>query len=57
MSSAPYELPQRSSVWSRAVRAAYRAATVRNFDAWYAAFDVRPGQRLYPQPAARLRIG
>ena len=34
----------------------YRVATVRNFDAWYDAFDVRPGQRLYLEPAARVRI-
>jgi putative endopeptidase len=34
----------------------YRAATVRNMDAWYAAFDVRPGQRLYLDPDARVRI-
>jgi predicted metalloendopeptidase len=33
-----------------------RADTVRNLDAWYAAFDVRPGQRLYLEPAARVRI-
>ena len=33
-----------------------RAATVRNLDAWYTAFDVRPGQRLYLQPAARVRV-
>ena len=33
-----------------------RAATVRNLDAWYEAFDVRPGQRLYLDPAARVRI-
>lgn len=33
-----------------------RAATVRNLDAWYAAFDVRPGQRLYLEPSARVRI-
>lgn len=33
-----------------------RAATVRNLDAWYEAFDVRPGQRLYLAPAARVRI-
>ena len=25
----------------------YRADTVRNLDAWYAAFDVQPGQKLY----------
>lgn len=35
---------------------AFRVATVRNFDAWYDAFDVRPGQRLYLEPSARVRI-
>ncbi|MEA2236832.1 MAG: putative endopeptidase [Thermoanaerobaculia bacterium] len=34
----------------------YRAATVRNLDAWYDAFDVRPGQRLYLEPAKRVRV-
>jgi putative endopeptidase len=34
----------------------YRVATVRNFDAWYDAFDVRAGQRLYLEPSARVRI-
>jgi predicted metalloendopeptidase len=34
----------------------YRADTVRNLDAWYDAFDVRPGQRLYLGPSARVRI-
>lgn len=34
----------------------YRADAVRNLDAWYAAFDVRPGQRLYLEPSARVRI-
>jgi putative endopeptidase len=34
----------------------YRIATVRNLDAWYDAFDVRPGQRLYLEPKARVRI-
>ncbi len=34
----------------------YRAATVRNIDAWYAAFDVKPGQALYLAPADRVRI-
>ena len=28
----------------------FRIATVRNLDAWYDAFDVRPGQRLYLEP-------
>jgi putative endopeptidase len=35
---------------------AYRAATVRNIDAWYAAFDVKPGQRLYLEPMDRVRV-
>lgn len=34
----------------------YRVATVRNLDAWYDAFDVRPGQGLYLEPSARVRI-
>ena len=34
----------------------YRAETVRNLDAWYTAFGVRPGQRLYLAPADRVRI-
>jgi putative endopeptidase len=34
----------------------YRVDTVRNLDAWYDAFDVRPGQRLYLDPAARVRV-
>jgi predicted metalloendopeptidase len=34
----------------------YRVATVRNFDAWYDAFDVAPGQRLYVEPQARVKI-
>ncbi|HEX5378871.1 MAG TPA: M13 family metallopeptidase [Phenylobacterium sp.] len=34
----------------------YRAATVRNLDAWYPAFDARPGQGLYLAPADRVRI-
>jgi predicted metalloendopeptidase len=34
----------------------YRADTVRNLDAWYAAFDVKPGQRLYLTPADRVRV-
>lgn len=29
---------------------------VRNIDAWYAAFDVEPGQALYLSPTARARI-
>jgi predicted metalloendopeptidase len=34
----------------------FRVATVRNIDAWYDAFDVRPGERLYLEPKARVRI-
>ena len=36
--------------------AAYRPATVRNLDAWYPAFQVKPGQALYLPPAERVRI-
>ncbi len=35
---------------------AFRAATVRNIDAWYAAFDVQSGEKLYLAPADRVRI-
>jgi putative endopeptidase len=34
----------------------YRALTVRNLDAWYAAFGVKPGQALYLAPGERVRI-
>ncbi len=34
----------------------YRVATVRNLDAWYEAFDVRPGQRLFLEPAERVHV-
>ena len=34
----------------------YRAATVRNIDAWYHAFDVQPGQKLYLPPAERVPV-
>ena len=34
----------------------YRADTVRNLDAWYAAFGVKPGQKLYLAPKERVRI-
>ncbi len=36
--------------------AEYRADTVRNVDAWYAAFNVQPGQKLYLPPPERVRI-
>jgi endothelin-converting enzyme/putative endopeptidase len=34
----------------------YRAETVRNFDAWYKAFNVQPGQKLYLAPDQRVHI-
>ena len=34
----------------------FRADTVRNIDAWYPAFDVQPGRKLYLAPDARVRV-
>jgi len=34
----------------------YRADTVRNLDAWYQAFEVKPGDELYLSPGQRVRI-
>ena len=34
----------------------YRALTVRNIDAWYSAFDVKPEEKLYLAPNERVRI-
>jgi putative endopeptidase len=34
----------------------YRADTVRNLDAWYLAFDVKPGEALYLAPQDRVRL-
>jgi putative endopeptidase len=34
----------------------FRPATVRNHDAWYAAFDVKLGDKLYLAPADRVHI-
>ncbi len=34
----------------------YRACTVRNIDAWYGAFDVQAGEKLYLAPSERVRI-
>jgi putative endopeptidase len=34
----------------------YRALTVRNVDAWYDAFDVKPSDALFLAPAARVRV-
>ncbi|HEY7634889.1 MAG TPA: M13 family metallopeptidase [Gemmatimonadales bacterium] len=36
--------------------AQYRASTVRNIDAWYTAFDVKPGEALYLAPKDRVRV-
>lgn len=36
--------------------AQFRALTVRNLDAWYPAFDVKPGQKLYLKPEQRVKI-
>jgi predicted metalloendopeptidase len=36
--------------------AQYRTYTVRNLDAWYDAFQVRPGQTLYLAPNERVRV-
>ena len=36
--------------------AQYRADTVRNVDAWYGSFDVKPGETLYLTPEERVRI-
>jgi putative endopeptidase len=34
----------------------YRASVVRNLDAWYTAFNVKPGEKLYLKPVDRIRI-
>ena len=34
----------------------FRAQTVRNIDAWYSAFKVQPGQKLYLAPNQRVKI-
>jgi predicted metalloendopeptidase len=34
----------------------YRADTVRNLDAWYPAFDVKPGEVLYLAPQDRVHV-
>jgi endothelin-converting enzyme/putative endopeptidase len=36
--------------------AEFRAATVRNIDAWYPAFTVKPGDKLYLAPPEQVRI-
>jgi putative endopeptidase len=34
----------------------FRAQTVRNLDAWYPAFEVKPGEKLYLDPQERVKI-
>jgi putative endopeptidase len=34
----------------------YRTDTVRNIDAWYPAFQVKEGEKLYLKPEERVRI-
>jgi predicted metalloendopeptidase len=34
----------------------YRALTVRNLDAWYTAFNVQPGEKLYLAPEKRVKV-
>nr|WP_294849130.1 M13 family metallopeptidase [uncultured Sphingomonas sp.] len=34
----------------------FRALTVRNIDAWYKAFDVKPGDKLYLPPEKRVKV-
>ncbi|HMJ08358.1 MAG TPA: M13 family metallopeptidase, partial [Pyrinomonadaceae bacterium] len=34
----------------------YRADTVRNIDAWYSAFNIQPGRKLYLAPADRVKV-
>jgi putative endopeptidase len=34
----------------------YRAAVVRNLDAWYTAFNIKPGDALYLAPEDRIKI-
>jgi putative endopeptidase len=34
----------------------WRAAEVRNMDAWYAAFDVKPGAKMYLPPERRVKV-
>jgi len=36
--------------------APFRAETVRNIDAWYGAYNVQPGQKLYLAPKDRVKI-
>lgn len=46
-----YTVSNEHSYWPHRVNGA-----VRNIDAWYEAFDVKPGDRLYVEPQKRVRI-
>ena len=34
----------------------WRAAEVHNVDAWYAAFDIKPGMKMYLPPEKRVKV-
>jgi putative endopeptidase len=34
----------------------WRAAEVRNLDAWYAAFDIKAGAKMYLPPEERIKV-
>ena len=36
--------------------AQYRSDTVRNVDAWYKAYEIAPGDKLFLKPDARISI-
>jgi endothelin-converting enzyme/putative endopeptidase len=50
------EKAMRAQVASDHAPEMYRIDTVRNLDAWYEAFDVVAGQRLYLEPPARVHV-
>jgi predicted metalloendopeptidase len=50
------EAAMRAQVATDHAPEAFRMNTVRNLDAWYDAFNVVPGQRLYLEPRDRVRI-
>ena len=59
----PWSDPARHAAFLRAriatdvhAPARFRAQTVRNLDAWYPAFDVQPGQKLFLPPEQRVKV-
>jgi len=50
------EVAMRAQLASDHAPEMFRFSTVRNLDAWYEAFDVVPGQRLYVEPRARVHV-